>query len=81
MRSTRASTAWAGVALATSFLSVAIIGVQPHTTATNAVAQSVVAPSDNSSLIVKPVDVAERGNLTSMRQANDQPYGVDRDSH
>ena len=81
MRSTRASTAWAGVALATSFLSVTIIGAQPHTTATSEVAQSVTAPSDDSSNVVKPVDVVERGNLTSMRQANDQPYGLDRDSH
>jgi hypothetical protein len=41
MRSTRASAAWAGIALATSFLSVTIIGTQPHTTPARAIAESV----------------------------------------
>ena len=38
MRSTRASAAWAGIALATSFLSVTIIGMQPHTAMTRTIA-------------------------------------------
>jgi hypothetical protein len=41
MRSTRASAAWAGIALATSLLSVTIIGTQPHSPATQALAESV----------------------------------------
>ena len=41
MRSTRASAAWAGIALATSFLSVTIIGMQPHTATTRTIAQTV----------------------------------------
>lgn len=56
MRSTRVAAAWAGIALATSFLSVTIIGMQPHTRAAERVAltsSSVVAP------VVKQVDVAD----------------------
>jgi hypothetical protein len=45
MRSTRVSAAWAGIALATSFLSVTIIGTQPHNEATRALAQSVAMTS------------------------------------
>jgi hypothetical protein len=45
MRSTRASAAWAGIALATSFLSVTIIGTQPRNEATRALAQSVAMSS------------------------------------
>ena len=41
MRSTRVSAAWAGIALATSFLSVTIIGTQPHNAATHGIAESV----------------------------------------
>jgi hypothetical protein len=67
MRSTRASAAWAGIALATSFLSVTIIGMQPHTAATRAIAESVAMTttpvnalgSDNSLRALKRVDVAK----------------------
>lgn len=45
MRSTRASAAWAGIALATSFLSVTIVGTQPHSNATRALAESVALTS------------------------------------
>jgi hypothetical protein len=72
MRSTRASAAWAGIALATSFLSVTIIGTQPHNAATRAIAQSVAMTatmpvnafgSDNAP---KRVDVAE-SNTTARK--------------
>ena len=64
MRSTRASAAWAGIAMATSFLSVTIIGTQPHNAATRAIAESVAMTtmpvnafgSDNAP---KRVDVAK----------------------
>lgn len=56
MRSTRASAAWAGIALATSFLSVMIIGTQPHNTATRAIAESVAMTSTRDALSsIKPL--------------------------
>lgn len=64
MRSTRASAAWAGIALATSFLSVTIIGTQPHTSAPAAIAESVAITSTrdvmstNALRAPKPVDIA-----------------------
>jgi hypothetical protein len=75
MRSTRASAAWAGIAMATSFLSVTIIGTQPHNAATRAIAQSgamaTTMPvnafgSDNAP---KRVDVAE-SNTTASKPAD-----------
>jgi hypothetical protein len=67
MRSTRASAAWAGIALATSFLSVTIIGMQPHTSATGAVAKNVALTrssvdalsNDNSLRVPKRVETAK----------------------
>ncbi|MET0534506.1 MAG: hypothetical protein ABW171_09805 [Steroidobacter sp.] len=53
MRSTRASAAWAGIALATSFLSMTILA-QPHTPATSTVAQTVAAPSNDSLQTLQP---------------------------
>jgi hypothetical protein len=50
MRSTRASAAWAGIALATSFLSVMIIGTQPHSSPTRALATSVAMTSTRDAL-------------------------------
>ena len=59
MRSTRASAAWAGMALATSFLSVAITSMQPHTTApTTTVAANVTLPSSRSENSLERVDAA-----------------------
>jgi hypothetical protein len=64
MRSTRAAAAWAGIALATSFLSVTIVGTQPHTNATRAIAESVAMSSLpvnalGSAKIVKHTDVID----------------------
>jgi hypothetical protein len=67
MRSTRASAAWAGIALATSFLSVTIIGLQPHPSATNAIAKNVALTSssvdalstDNALRVPKRVETAK----------------------
>jgi len=63
MRSTRASAAWAGIALATSFLSVTIVTVQPHTAAT--LAESVALPSYQSS-----TEVAKRATVTDIDATN-----------
>lgn len=57
MRSTRASAAWAGMALATSFLSVAIVSVQPHTAAT--LAESVALPRYETAQVVERADVTD----------------------
>ena len=69
MRSTRASAAWAGIALATSFLSVTIIGTQPHTTATRTIAESVAMTSTRDALSneksLKRVDDAETSKPAS----------------
>lgn len=67
MRSTRASAAWAGIALATSFLSVTIIGTQPHT-ATRAIAESVAMTSLPVNALgadsLKRTDVVKRNDAT-----------------
>ena len=67
MRSTRASAAWAGIALATSFLSVTIIGTQPHTSATTAIAESVAITSTRdvvSPAALKRANTAETKDTT-----------------
>jgi hypothetical protein len=66
MSETRASAAWAGIAMATSLLSVTIVGTQPHTTtATSAIAESVAMtslPVDalDSDKSLKRVDTTDR---------------------
>lgn len=61
MRSTRAAAAWAGIALATSFLSVTIVGTQPHNTATRAIAESVAMSS---------LPVNALGSTNTIKRAN-----------
>lgn len=71
MRSTRASAAWAGIALATSFLSVMIIGTQPHNTATRAIAESVAMTSTRDALSsIKPVKVVKQAKASDNATAN-----------
>jgi hypothetical protein len=68
MRSTRAAAAWAGIALATSFLSVTIVGTQPHTNATRAIAEGVASLPVNalgSANIVKRTDVINTKGVAS----------------
>lgn len=61
MRSTRASAAWAGIALATSFLSVTIMGAQPRTNETTTAA---VSTREGALGAMKSVDVVADGKLT-----------------
>jgi len=63
MRSTRASAAWAGIALATSFLSVTIIGTQPNTAATRTIAESVA-------MTTMPVNAFGSDNARTLKQAD-----------
>lgn len=81
MRSTRASAAWAGVALATSFLSVAITSMQPHSTEPTAIAANVTLPSprsEDSLHALNHVDAVESAKVTSVdsRAASSQLYGL-----
>jgi len=62
MRSTRASAAWAGIAMATSFLSVLIIGTQPHSNGTRALTESVAMTSTR--------DALSNTSLRALKQAN-----------
>lgn len=81
MRSTRASAAWAGVALATSFLSVAITSMQPHTTDTStAITANVTLPSsrsEDSLRVLERVDaVAAKAANLDTRSAGGSLYGL-----
>lgn len=69
MRSTRVAAAWSGIALATSFLSVTIVGTQPASNATRAIAESVAMTSTRDAMnsnhalhVLKHVDVADRND-------------------
>jgi hypothetical protein len=77
MRSTRASAAWAGIALATSFLSVAILNAQPRTSSND----EIVASRDASLHAMKAVTVANDRELAAIEAARVEHVLTDRGAH
>ena len=75
MRSTRASAAWAGIALATSFLSVAILNAQPRTSSSD----EIVARRDASVHAVKTT--AASADLAAIEAARVEHVVIDRGAH